>query len=151
MIRNPRFVHTNLVSRDFRVLAKFYTDVFGCVALLPERDYPPVDVDPGTGLSGVGVRGVHLRLPGGDDEGPTLEILEYAEVNDAPPAMVNRIGQGHIAFDVENVSDAQEEVVRTGGSEVGEIAFVVTLDGKPLKWCYVRDPEGNMIELLSWY
>ncbi|MFT5696124.1 MAG: catechol 2,3-dioxygenase-like lactoylglutathione lyase family enzyme [Myxococcota bacterium] len=151
MIRNPRFIHTNLVSRDYRTLAAFYADVFGCVPLLPERDYPPVDVDPGTGLLGVGIRGMHMRLPGVGDEGPTLEILEYSEVNDAPPAIVNRVGQGHIAFEVENVSDAQEEVVRCGGSEVGEITFVVTPDGKPLKWCYVRDPEGNMIELSSWY
>jgi hypothetical protein len=32
----PKYVHTNLLSRDWRRLADFYEEVFGCVRLLPE-------------------------------------------------------------------------------------------------------------------
>ena len=33
-----RYGHTNLIARDWRHLADFYTAVFGCVPVLPERD-----------------------------------------------------------------------------------------------------------------
>jgi predicted enzyme related to lactoylglutathione lyase len=33
-----RYTHTNLVARDWRGLAAFYENVFGCVAVPPERD-----------------------------------------------------------------------------------------------------------------
>src|SRR5678815_5648625 len=31
VIRGVRYVHTNLIARDWRALARFYEDVFGCV------------------------------------------------------------------------------------------------------------------------
>ncbi len=39
MIQSPRYVHTNLIARDWRLLAQFYTGVFGCEFVPPERDY----------------------------------------------------------------------------------------------------------------
>jgi hypothetical protein len=36
MIR-ARFAHTNLVADDWRQLASFYEEVFGCIPLPPER------------------------------------------------------------------------------------------------------------------
>jgi len=34
-----KYVHTNLVAEDWRRLARFYQEVFGCVVAGPERDY----------------------------------------------------------------------------------------------------------------
>ena len=38
MTVDARFVHTNLVARDWRRLARFYERVFGCTPVPPERD-----------------------------------------------------------------------------------------------------------------
>jgi predicted enzyme related to lactoylglutathione lyase len=35
---DARYVHTNIVSTDWRRLAGFYTSVFGCELVPPERD-----------------------------------------------------------------------------------------------------------------
>jgi catechol 2,3-dioxygenase-like lactoylglutathione lyase family enzyme len=145
-----RFVHTNLVARDWRQLAAFYGDVFGCIPVLPERHYRGVDLERGTAVAGSELHGIHLRLPGFDDAGPTLEIYTYTILSAGQPPGVNRPGFGHIAFEVSDVAAAREAVLASGGTAVGEI---VTLQPRPdlsVTWCYVRDPEGNIIELQSW-
>ena len=50
MIQSPRYVHTNLIARDWRALAKFYTGLFGCELVPPERDYSGAALEAGTGL-----------------------------------------------------------------------------------------------------
>ena len=77
MTINARYVHTNLIARDWRALARFYQDVLGCVPVPPERDLSGPDMDAGTGIPGAHLRGMHLRLPGRGDDGPTLEIFTY--------------------------------------------------------------------------
>ena len=70
-----KYVHTNLIARDWRMLAKFYSEVFGCSLVPPERDYQGDELDAGTGLKGVRLTGVHLRLPGYDKNGPTGDVV----------------------------------------------------------------------------
>jgi len=43
-----RYVHTNLIAWDWKRLAAFYQDVFGCVPVPPERD---LSGEPGRGLT----------------------------------------------------------------------------------------------------
>ncbi len=33
---------------------------------------------------------------------------------------------------------------------IGEIVTLTTATGARVTWCYVTDPEGNIIELQSW-
>ena len=61
---NARYGHTNLVARDWRSLAAFYEEHFGCVPVPPERDYRGPDLEAGTGVPGAALQGAHLRLPG---------------------------------------------------------------------------------------
>lgn len=37
-----------------------------------------------------------------------------------------------------------------GGAPVGEQVTLQTSDGRRVTWCYVTDPEGNIIELQTW-
>ena len=53
MTINARYVHTNLIARDWRALARFYQEVLGCVPVPPERDLSGPDMDAGTGIPGV--------------------------------------------------------------------------------------------------
>jgi catechol 2,3-dioxygenase-like lactoylglutathione lyase family enzyme len=147
---NARFVHTNLIARDWRRLSEFYCDVFGCVPVRPERHYSGPDLERGTGVAGSELHGVHLQLPGYGDTGPTLEVYTYSIPAVGYTPAVNRPGFGHIAFEVSDLSNAREAVLKAGGGTVGDI---VTLQPHPdlrVTWCYLRDPEGNIIELQSW-
>ena len=72
--------HTNLIARDWRTLAAFYERVFGCVPVPPVRDLEGDALERGTGVPGARLQGVHLRLPGCGDAGPTLEIFTYSTI-----------------------------------------------------------------------
>ena len=144
-----RYVHTNLIAENWRALSRFYETVFGCSPVPPERAYSGSELERGTGLPGVGLSGVHLRLPGYGAQGPTLEIFQYEATTSRPDLAVNQPGFTHLAFAVENVSSARAEVLGAGGSAVGDVVVVTKPDGVDVEWCYVRDPEGNMIELQS--
>ena len=147
---DARFGHVNIISRDWRRLADFYTRVFGCTFVPPERDYRGPDLSAGTGVPDAALRGVHLRLPGLGPDGPTLEIYEYDPSLDAMPTAANRPGFGHIALVVPDVPTARGIVLAEGGGVVGEVVTLRTADGRRVTWTYVADPEGNIVELQSW-
>jgi predicted enzyme related to lactoylglutathione lyase len=145
-----RYVHTNLIAEDWQALSAFYRRTFGCTPVPPERDFQGEKLEAGTGIPGAHLRGVHLRLPGYGDDGPTLEIFNYNILEPRARAAVNRPGFGHIAFSVEDVEACQKAVLEAGGRAVGEIVTLQVSSGARVTWCYVTDPEGNIIELQSW-
>jgi catechol 2,3-dioxygenase-like lactoylglutathione lyase family enzyme len=149
-IEDVRFGHLNLTGRDWRRLAAFYGDVFGCIVVPPERDFRSPDLDAATGLRDAHLSGAHLRLPGHGPAGPTLEIFQYDELDEHPGPAVARPGWGHVAFQVPDVAAALETVVATGGGRFGEIVTFATADGRHVTWCYATDPEGNLVELQAW-
>ena len=150
MIHGARYVHTNLIARDWRRLASFYTEVFGCALVPPERNYSGPVLEAGSGVADTTLQGAHLRLPGNGPDGPTLEIFTYSRLEPGPPPAVNRPGFGHLAFQVPSVADASARVIQGGGAPVGEIVTLTTATGARVTWCYVTDPEGNILELQSW-
>jgi catechol 2,3-dioxygenase-like lactoylglutathione lyase family enzyme len=132
------------------MLASFYQRVFGCTLVPPERDFQGELLEAGSGIPGAHLTGAHLRLPGWGDSGPTLEIFNYNRLEERPGTAVNRPGFGHIAFEVPDVDLARETVLAEGGQVVGEVVTLQTADGRRVTWCYVTDPEGNVLELQSW-
>lgn len=145
-----KYVHTNIIAKDWRKLSEFYQTLFGCIPVPPERDLSGEKMEAGTGIPGVHLHGAHLRLPGYGDDGPTLEIFTYNNLIEQNESAVNRQGFGHIAFSVDDVTKAQKYVLEAGGNPVGEIVTVQIATGAKVTWCYVTDPEGNIIELQSW-
>jgi predicted enzyme related to lactoylglutathione lyase len=150
LIQGAKYVHTNLIARDWQALAEFYQTLFGCTLVPPERDYSGPALAAGTGVPGAALRGVHLRLPGHGQDGPTLEIFNYTPTADGQTPAVNRPGFAHIAFQVESVDEARREVIAAGGKAVGETVTLTISSGARVTWCYVTDPEGNIIEPQSW-
>ncbi len=144
------YVHTNIIAEDWKRLGDFYTRVFGCRFVPPERDYEGEALDAGTGLRKTRLRGAHFRLPGWGEDGPTLEIYNYRSLEPRVRLAVNRPGLGHIAFEVDDIGSAYQEVIANGGNNAGEIVTLTTKTGAKVTWCYMTDPEGNMIELQSW-
>jgi len=145
-----RYVHTNLIARDWERLAAFYRNVFGCQPVPPERHYRGLDLERGTGVQGSELHGIHLRLPGYDKDGPTLEIYTYTILQEWSLPTVNRPGLAHIAFSVDDVREARKAILIEGGGSVGDVVTLQIATGAKVTWCYMRDPEGNIIELQSW-
>ncbi len=145
-----RYAHTNIIATNWRVLAAFYSDVFGCEPVPPERRQSGSWLSRGTGVPNAALEGAHLRLPGHGDSGPTLEIYSYEMVDPLEPGSANRRGLGHLAFEVTSVEEAAAAVCQHGGSLAGEVTRR-HIDGVgELVFVYARDPEGNLIELQSW-
>jgi len=145
-----KYKHTNIIAGDWRILAVFYQDVFGCVPIPPERDLSGSWLDKGTGVENAHLSGVHLRLPGCGENGPTLEILQYSRNEPRPESVANREGITHLAFEVEDVGQFTKAVLNHGGSRIGEITSAEVEGIGRLTFIYMADPEGNIIELQSW-
>ncbi|MGI6208399.1 MAG: VOC family protein [Anaerolineae bacterium] len=152
MALKARYVHTNLVAADWQRLAQFYQEVFGCQPVPPERDLSGPWLEDATGIAGARIRGVHLRLPGHGDTGPTLEIFQYDPDRFTPdPARVpDRPGLGHLAFLVEDVREALAQVMAAGGGAVGKTVSAEISGAGRITFVYATDPEGNIIELQQW-
>jgi lactoylglutathione lyase len=145
-----KFVHTNLVAKDWKSLADFYIKVFECHPKPPERDLQGQWLDQATNLNNAHIRGVHLVLPGYPDDPLTLEIFQYSEELPEQLKVVNRPGFGHIAFAVDDVAKILAEVIENGGGRVGELV-ATDIDGAGwINFVYARDPEGNIIEIQKW-
>jgi predicted enzyme related to lactoylglutathione lyase len=145
-----RYAHTNLVAHDWKRLATFYERVFGCTPVPPERDQQGEWLDRATGLREAHLRGVHLRLPGWGDDGPTLEVFTYETIVPQSQPTANRAGYGHLAFAVDDVDAALTAVVTEGGAALGEVVTRDVPGVGRLKLTYARDPEGNILELQHW-
>ncbi len=142
-----RYAHTNLIANDWRALADFYIRLFDCVPVPPERDLAGESMERGTGVPAAHIRGIHIRLPGYGENGPTLEIFSYQCFAEAGVKAINRPGFGHIAFQVNDVAQARDLVLANGGKPVGEIISTPITPARSVTWCYLTDPEGNILEL----
>ncbi len=150
MTIKAKYVHTNIVAQDWRRLAHFYEDVFGCTPVPPERNLSGRWLEEGTGIPDAQIRGIHLRLPGFDHEGPTLEIFQYNLQEDRQDTAINRPGFAHIAFAVDDIETARDSVIEAGGKIIGETVSLKVPGAGKVTFVYLTDPEGNIIELQRW-
>ena len=145
-----KYVHTNLIAKDWKRLVRFYTEVFGCEPKGPERDMSGAWLDSVNSVPNAHLRGVHLRLPGYGESGPTLEIFSYDKRVECGMPVANQCGFAHIAFAVDDVEEALQAVIAAGGGTVGKIATTEVAGVGVLRVVYARDPEGNIVELQKW-
>jgi predicted enzyme related to lactoylglutathione lyase len=145
-----KYVHTNIVAKDWKGLAEFYIKVFNCKPVYPKRDLSGEWIEKLTKIEKTRIRGIHLRLPGYEN-GPTLEIFQYdPESYRNKLAEINQQGFGHIAFQVEDVETVLESLIRHGGKKLGEVIKKEIEGIGLLTAVYTEDPEGNFIEIQNW-
>jgi catechol 2,3-dioxygenase-like lactoylglutathione lyase family enzyme len=100
-------------------------------------------VDRVVGLEGIRVEYAMVETPDGHGR---LELVKFhspaARVGDghAPP---NTLGVRHVAFEVDDVDAAVATVRARGGELVGEVENYEDI----YRLCYVRGPEGIIVEL----
>ena len=141
-----KYVHTNLVARDWKKLANFYINVFNCKPIQPERDLKGKWLDNALNLKDAHITGIHLELPGYTD-GPTLELFQYEPEANRETSYPNTPGYGHLAFSVPDVEETAEKIIEYGGDWVGELTRVEIKGVGMLVFAYMRDPEGNILEI----
>ena len=145
-----KFVHTNIVAKDWKKLSEFYINVFNCIVKPPERKLSGDWLNQGTGLKNAELEGVHLLLPGHGDQGPTLEIFSYKDMIGHAPLMANHTGLTHIAFEVEDTEDVFDKALAHGATKLGQITKKELEGIGIINFVYLRDPEGNIVEIQSW-
>jgi len=108
--------------RDLPAMRSFYASALG----FAERQL----------LSGPNFTESLLTIPG---EAQTLVLLHYADHD--PPAVGS---QATIGFTTRDIEQAREQLIGNGAVAQGEI-----VDVDDVRACFVRDPEGNEVELIQ--
>ena len=144
-----RYVHTNLIAKDWRSLSNFYQKVFGCKPTGPQRDLSGQWVEDLTNIKNAHIVGEHLSFPGYEENAPTLEIFSYENSVDGEK-QINSYGFSHIAFEVQDVAKIVDLLIHEGGSVLGKIVSREYGKMGIGTFVYARDIEGNIIELQSW-
>ena len=104
----------------------------------------------GTGVKNAALEGVHLKLPGHGNNGPTLEIYTYHKVLENLTPVANRKGLGHLAFEVNDVEKVLAKLIKNGGKAIGAISQNKVDQVGLITFVYTQDPDGNIIELQNW-
>ena len=142
--RVMRFDQVKIFVRDAKGLASFYQNALGCRLLSPVTDFADEALAHGFGAPGSRVRLAFLGLPG-MEEGPILELYQFP--GEGPSEWPYQPGQGHLAFQVDDVGEAAERLVEEGGDYLGEVATWRAPSGNLATFVFMLDPEGNLIDL----
>ncbi len=136
-----RFDHVGVVVDDLDAVAAFF------LALGFEREGSgPVEgetVDKINGLDGVRAEVVMVRTPDGSGR---LELVKYhapADNEGVHPWPANRLGFRHIAIEVNDLNTIVDGLRDKGFGTVGEVRDYEDA----YRLCYVRGPEGLIVEL----
>ncbi len=86
---------------------------------------------------------VMMGIPGG---GASIELVQFHSPKDAQgvqPSLANTLGLRHVCFAVDDVEAAVAAVKKHGAELMGEIRTYENV----YKLCYIRGPEGIIVEL----
>lgn len=141
-----RFDQVKILAHDLEALVSFYIEALDCVVVVPEQSTDRA-VARGVGVPDAEVRLGVLRLPGRGDHGPVLEL--YSVEGEVPDGWDYLPGQSQLAFEVTDLEKAIGRVVSAGGSKLGEVVEWEAPSGAVARFVYLRDPEGNIVDLWS--
>jgi catechol 2,3-dioxygenase-like lactoylglutathione lyase family enzyme len=139
--------HVGITVRDLDASLRFYHDVLG----LPFANEPSPWFDGPELARGVGVPDAALRqvsLAAGD---LILELLEYASPpsETARPLRSNDVGASHVAFLVDDIVEAREELEAKGVRFYSDVNLVDEGVLAGWRWVYFEDPDGYPLELVE--
>jgi Predicted ring-cleavage extradiol dioxygenase len=135
--------HLNIVARDISALKPFYEHVLG-LGIVSEFDISEAGLSTGLGVPGAELRVVFWEIPGSTTQIEMVQYLREADDSIQSPA-ANAPGYGHIAFAVDDIHTAHRILLDRGARFVSEPVLV----GSDTWFCFLHDPEGNIVELIS--
>ena len=146
MARITRAHHTGFTVKSLERSLAFYRDILGFELAFQWNPQAPY-IGQLVGYPDVDLHGAILRLPGTD---VCLELLEYRNVEQVPVDMHNgNIGNGHIAFNVDNLLELYAELVAKGVASVSPPVTPTIGPNKGGKAVYLIDPDGFRVELIE--
>ena len=146
MAKITRAHHTGFTVRSLERSIAFYRDTLGFELAFQWNPQAPY-IGQLVGYPSVDLHGAILRLPGTD---VCLELLEYRNVEQIPVDMHNgNIGNGHIAFNVDNLLELYAELTATGVKSVSPPVTPTIGPNKGGKAVYLIDPDGFRVELIE--
>jgi catechol 2,3-dioxygenase-like lactoylglutathione lyase family enzyme len=133
--------HVGIVVDDLAAATEFFAELG--LALQGEEPVEGRWVDRVVGLEGVRADIAMMETPDGNGRLELLKFHSPSEQGDDRPAPANKPGIRHIAFIVDDI-DAVVAGLRVRGTElVGEVERY----DDSYRLCYVRGPEGIIVEL----
>jgi glyoxylase I family protein len=141
-----RFDQVKFLCSDVEGLAVFYQEALDCEVVVPALTTDEV-VSHGVGAPDATVTLSTLRLPGRGDRGPVLEL--YSVEGPVPDDWSYHPGSGQIALEVDDLELAIGRVIAAGGNKLGEVVEWEAPSGASARFVYMRDPEGNIIDVYS--
>lgn len=137
----PRLEHVGIVVGDLEAAKAFFAELG--LEVEAEMTVEGRAVDRIVGLDGVESAMAMLRTPDGHGK---LELIRYrtpAGPDGDPQAPSNAPGLRHILFEVADIEDVLARLKPHGAELVGELVRYED----SFKLCYVRGPEGIIVEL----
>lgn len=146
MAKITRAHHTGFTVKSLERSIAFYRDILGFELAFQWNPQAPY-IGELVGYPTVDLHGAILRLPGTD---VCLELLEYRNVEQVPVDMHNgNIGNGHIAFNVDNLLELYAELQSKGVKSVSPPVTPTIGPNKGGKAVYLIDPDGFRVELIE--
>lgn len=143
-----RYLHTNIVTKDLNRLTKFYIDVFDC-KIRSKGHIKGEWLDKAVNLKDAEITSVELALPGFSETYPYLEIFSYNDSIQEGAKSSNTTGFSHLSFEVEDVRSIYDKAILNGALKYGELTKKEFKSGT-LTFVYIKDPDGNIIEIENW-
>jgi catechol 2,3-dioxygenase-like lactoylglutathione lyase family enzyme len=142
-------LHLNLIVRDLDEMLDFYRNVLGFEVMV-ESEIADEAFCQGSGLPDASVKMASLQLPGSDFRVKMFQS-DYKSRKTTEEDSIFGNGYRQIGFLVKNLEQAYIQLMNQGVPFVSPPVSVTEpghFTGSRL--CYLRDPEGNLIELNEW-
>lgn len=99
---------------------------------------------------GVDQEGGELQIAVMDISGRRVEFIEYKDPKAQPYHMNPSIaGSAHLAFKVDGIEETKKELEAAGVEFHSDIQSFQEGGKVEWKWCYFRDPDGIILELVE--
>lgn len=135
-----RLDHVSFTVGDIERSTEFY----GRFGFAPLKRYTSAgpEVDEGAETERADMEIQWLQHPAG---GPMLELIRYVHHPADRSAHNSKVGAAHLCFCVEDVSAAFGALVSDGVEPLSDPHE----DEFGVRWVYLRDPDGNAVELIQ--
>ena len=138
--------HTGFTVRSLERSLAFYRDLLGMEVVFQWNPQAPY-LGELVGYPDVDMHAAILRVPGSD---VFLELLEYGNIDKRSVDMANgNIGNGHIAFHVDELDPLYEQLTAAGIRSVSPPVSPTIGPNKGGRAVYMIDPDGFRVELIQ--
>jgi catechol 2,3-dioxygenase-like lactoylglutathione lyase family enzyme len=142
-MRVHSFSHVAITVADFNRTIRFYDDVFGAPVVGVNCDHDPQRLRTffGVRADAPELKIGWIRVPGG----ATIEVFEFRPTDPGADVVWTRPGLTHLSFNVRNTARWHDHLVSLGV----EVVSPPERSPKGHTFFFVKDPDGNLIELID--